>query len=337
MRGRVRDRVGLVRVLRTPGPARGMRGFTNGGNACFLNAALQCLLYTPQLSNYFLSECPGDDLLKKRVNACAVAQEFTTLVRALWTTPPDAPLNSGPFRAALAKVHKTFGNKMMQHDAHEALVAVLHTLHDALAKTGKIPESLAAPHVHLDSWSAHNRANYSFLTELFQGQLRATVAGPRYVSTTYDHFWDVSLAIDGTTASLGQALARYLEPTAVEGYKTPEGEYITATVTREVVYFPLVLVVHLKRFDNRRNKLDKFIAYDVDVDLPFAGNQVAHYTLFAVCLHSGDVAGGHYAAMCETHGRWWYLDDESARPVDDLNSIIQRDAYVLLYRRKGGF
>ncbi len=313
-----------------------MRGLLNAGNTCYLNAALQCVLYVPQLTNYFLSPCANDDLLKKRLNACAVANEYAALVRALWGTPPTEPLSSEALRVALAKVHKTFGNATMQHDAHEALVALLHTLHDALAKTSPIQESLAAPHVHLDSWNAHNKGNYSFLTELFQGQMRVTVAGPGYVSTSYDHFWDLSLAVDGMTGSVAQAVARHLEPTTVDGFKQGD-EYITVDITRQFVYLPLILVVHLKRFDNRRNKLDKFVDYAVDMDVPFAGSQVAHYQLFAVCLHSGDVAGGHYAAMCESHGRWFYLDDASAQPVQDLNAIIQRDAYVLLYRRKSVF
>jgi ubiquitin C-terminal hydrolase len=307
-----------------------MRGLKNAGNACYLNAALQCLLYAPQLTNYFLSECPDADTQRKRVNACSLATEYAALVHALWRSA-TAPLDPEPVRVALAKIHKSFGNRVQQHDAHEALVALLHVLHDALAKTAPIAESVAEPCVHLDSWHAHNKGNYSYLTEVFQGQMRVDVAGPGYSSTTYEHFWDLSLAIDGGTASVAQGIARYLEPHRVDGYRHDDA-YISVDVVRTFTYLPLVLVVHLKRFDNRRNKIDKFVDYAVDMDI---GD--ARYTLFAVCLHSGDVARGHYAAMCESHRMWFYLDDESCKTVEDMNSIIQRDAYILVYRKNPDF
>ena len=38
--------------------------------------------------------------------------------------------------------------------------------------------------------------------------------------------------------------------------------------------------------------------------------------------------------MCaEVQGRWFALDDASARPMPDVNDVIQRDAYMLLYKR----
>lgn len=307
-----------------------MRGLRNTGNACYLNAALQCLLYSPQLTNYFLSEYADADMQRKRVNACSLATEYAGLVRAMWRSE-TAPLDPEPVRLALSKIHKVFANRAQQHDAHEALVAMLQVLHDAMAKTARVEESVAEPCVELGPWVAHNKANYSFLTEVFQGQMRVEVAGPGYSSTTYEHFWDLSLAIDGSTSSVPQAIARYMEPHTVDGYRH-EDAYISVDITRTLTYLPLVLVVHLKRFDNRRTKIDKFVDYAVDMDI---GD--SRYTLFAVCLHSGDVAGGHYAAMCESHGRWFYLDDDSARQVTDLNSIIQRDAYVLMYRKSPDF
>jgi ubiquitin C-terminal hydrolase len=324
-----------------------MRGLLNSGNACYLNAALQCLLHTPPLANYFMSDCAQEDASRRRVNARAVAAEFAALARAMWRPadpPPDedpaAALDPAGVLAALAKVHRAFGNRTMQHDAHEALMALLGTLHDAQDRTPRLVDSPAERHVHLESWAAHTKGKggYSFLTEVFQGQMRVRVTGPGYSSTTYEHFWDLSLAVDGRTSSVQQAIARHLEPAVIDGYKhgdDDEARLITVDVRREFTHTPLVLVAHLKRFDAALCKLDKFVDYTVDMDVPLAGGQTAQYTLFAVCMHSGAVAGGHYTAMCEAGGRWTYIDDAAARPVDDLNSLIQKDAYMLLYRRRG--
>lgn len=322
-----------------------MKGFANAENSCFLNAALQCLLYAPQLTNYCLSPCPEDDMQHKRVNACTLASEYVSLAKAYWLAPivPGEALNPEPLRSALAKLSRGLANRRQQHDAHEAMMAVLQGLHAAFARTEHVRESMAEPHVDMPAWKANNKNNYSILTEMFQGQMRVDVSGPAggdggegYRSTAYEHFWDLQLAVDGA-ASLSAALARFLEPQAVDGYRHADA-YIRVDVTRHITYAPLLLVVHLKRFDNRRKKIDKFVDYSVELDVPVGPRGITcRYALFAACLHSGEATSGHYAAMCEAHGRWFYLDDAASREVTDMNSIIQRDAYVLLFRKQPDF
>lgn len=312
-----------------------MKGLLNSEASCFLNAALQCLLYVPQLTNYCLSPCPSEDAQPKRVNACSLASEYVALVKAYWTQPADGPLDPEPVRAALAKVSRTLANRRQQHDAHEAMMAVLQGLHAAFAKTAPVGESLAEQRVDLPAWRQHNKNNYSILTEIFQGQICTAVDGEGYASQTHEHFWDVSLAVDGSTASVATALARHLETQSVDGYKHGDA-YIGVSVSRTITYAPLVLIIHLKRFDNRRKKIDKFVDYSVKLAVPTRQGP-APYSLCAVCMHGGDAGSGHYAAMCEAHGQWFYVDDATSRPIDDLNTLIQRDAYVLVYRKLPDF
>lgn len=316
-----------------------MRGFRNLGDTCYLNAALQCLLHAPQMSNYFLSEHVTDDLQRKRLNACAVAAEYAALTLSYWRPrdspgEPPPPLDPSALRAALAKVHRPFGRPGPQ-DAHEATVVLLKTLHEALARTRSVRQGVAAPHVDAGSWDAHNKGNYSILTEIFQGQLECVVAGEGYRSVTHQHFWDLTLAVDDV-GSVPAAVTRYLTPETVSGYRLDDGRDATVTVRRSFVYLPLVLVVCLNRFDARRMKCDKFVNYDVELDLSSTTprNATYRYALFAVCLHSGDrAADGHYSALVEHRGAWRYANDESCTPVTDPNALIQRDAYVLFYKR----
>lgn len=319
-----------------------MKGLRNLGNTCYFNAALQCLLHAPQLTNYFLSAegCVHEDLQRKRLNACAVATEYAALVAGYWRDPPPGAaggLDTAPLRAAVAKIHRAFAREQ-QHDAHEAMLVLLRCLHDALAKTRPVTQSLAAPHVDAAAWDQESRAaGYSILTEIFQGQVEVGVASGAagYANTTHQHFWDLSLPVDAAS-SVQQAIQKFLQPEGVEGYRLDDGRTVDVTLTKTPLWLPLVLIVHLKRFDaSRRRKIDKFVDYPVDLDLSGAvrSNAPCRYSLFAVCLHSGDLASGHYSALCEVHGRWHHVNDAAATPVDDLNALIQRDAYVLLYKK----
>ncbi len=59
----------------------------------------------------------------------------------------------------------------------------------------------------------------------------------------------------------------------------------------------------------------------------------ASYELFAVCFHRGSSTHGHYTMCGEAMGHWFYIDDEVSKQMHDINHVIQRDAYILLYKR----
>ena len=303
-----------------------MKGLGNEGQSCWLNATLQALLHTPALTMYFLEGLQSDDLLKKRINACAVANAYAALTQTYWRSPEPRPATK-PLLAAFVKVHRSFGGGGQQ-DAHEALTLLLRSVHDALAKTARIDPSLVTGH-DAAAWAAYLKADgYSILSEIFVGQLESVSSDDgRDRTPTYDQFWGLSLSVHDCV-SVPQAIQKYLRDETIEN----------CTVSKTFSYLPLVLVIHLKRFDNATNKIDKFVDYSTELDLTSCvrGNP-AHpfrYDLFAVVLHAGNASGGHYTALTEHLGRWEFADDASVRPLDSMNSIIQKDAYMLFYKKR---
>lgn len=306
-----------------------MKGLLNNGNTCYLNAALQCLLYSPPLVNYVLAGLAEADLHKKRINACAVASEFVSLAKSYWTRPDPPALDPRPLWAAMCKLHKPFANNH-PHDAHEALALALKYLHDALARTPRVAGSIAAQHVVSEPWEASlAKDGYSMIAEMFQGQLECAVSdGAGYHSLSYEHFNGLSLDLDGC-ATVPQAIAKFLAPTDIDDFKLPSGAGARVTQTKRLVYAPLILVVHLKRFDARGHKVDRFVDYSTTLDLQQHGPGAGQYALFAACMHRD----GHYVAVCEANGRWFLLDDAAVSELP-VNSVVQKDAYVLLYKKK---
>lgn len=297
-----------------------MKGLTNLGNTCYLNAALQCLVHVPGLTNYVLSGWAEKDVSKKRINACALATAYAEMTKAYWGAPEPGVVDPRPVWTALAKLHKPFANAK-PHDAHEALVLLLKHLHDALARTPRIDPSLAYRRVDREAWDAHVEAEgYSILTELVRGQMRCTVAAGAYRSDTYEHF--VGLTLDGP----GVDPAACLRPTTIPDFVASPGAAPTAaTQTKRLVYAPLVLVLHLKR--PRENRATAPTAAPFSVVLgPDA------YELFAACL----LADGHYTAVCEAGGTWRHMDDDAVAEVDaaTVARMLADRAYVLLYKKR---
>ena len=59
------------------------------------------------------------------------------------------------------------------------------------------------------------------------------------------------------------------------------------------------------------------------------------FDLFAVAYHIRKVCYGHYYAICyNIITKKWYKFEDSIVSEVNLNEIVNKDAYVLLYRRR---
>lgn len=328
-----------------------MKGLTNLGSTCYLNTALQCLLYCPPLTNYALSGLAVNDLNKKRLNAGALASEYLALANRYWTaSEPGAeghPLDTTALHAALSKLHRPFGATDTPHDCHEALCLLLRHLHDALSKAPRAKPAPSDGLVAADAWEEHlARTGYSLLTDMFQGQLECSVATqephPQHrhgggvgagasVSVTHEQF--MGLSLDARDASsVDRALKAYLEPTAVTVTTGSDARACPGVLTKKLLFCPLVLVLHLNRLDDAGRKMDKYVDYTTELDLRHLGPGGGMYRLFAVAFHAGD----HYTAACEVRDRWYLLDDATASEIP-VNDVIRNQACLLLYKKTNGW
>lgn len=311
-----------------------MKGLPNVGHTCYFNAALQCLLYCANMTNYFLAGADAQDACKKKKLASALGLAYGEMARDYWRRGGVGTADPAAVREAFVKACRGFAPQR-QHDAHEAMVCLLDRLHDGLSRLKPGAAAVAAcPGVRGDAWAADLKGSCSVVSEVFRGQVEQTVRAEGYTSTTCDHFTSLSLAVKDAT-SLSQCLQRHMADETVPDFKVGDRQ-VAARLTRRFTYLPRILVIHLKRFDSTGAKIDRFIDYPAELDMgeytaPECGR---HYQLFAVCLHRGaEAGGGHYAALGEVKGVWFEMDDDSARRLEDINNVIQRDAYVLLYRR----
>jgi ubiquitin C-terminal hydrolase len=125
----------------------------------------------------------------------------------------------------------------------------------------------------------------------------------------------LELPIPSHEATLEDCLNSYLSPEEV----TLEGKTVSKTTT--FLYLPPILVVTLKRFNERGLKNPAHITLPERLTLLDSG-----YELTAVCNHQGGLNGGHYTA-CLKKGTWWSVDDDVVTPCANPT----KNAYCCIY------
>ena len=118
----------------------------------------------------------------------------------------------------------------------------------------------------------------------------------------------------------------------------------------EIYRAPNILIVQLKRFDcktenlyqgllkNKKNdSLVIFPIQNLDISkyvVEENSRKDSLYDLCAISQHYGSLSSGHYTAFCKNGGEWYNFDDEKVSKIVNINQIISKGAYILIFRKK---
>lgn len=278
-----------------------MLTFENNSNRCWFNAAIQAVLHIPQISNLMRDDIFEKILVKKRKNSSDFAVELSRIAQEYWSTfKHEKVINIDALFEIFVKINRNFGGKKM-YDATEAFLAILETLDGAFVAKEPLPLPEKA---NLDSWNEHiNKTKSSFLSDILLGQSKRVYKD----ETSYEHFSALTLSKPSVEAG-------------IEDYLHDED----TGITREFTKLPLILPIIFQKSADKN-----FVHYETSMTV---GD--TEYTLFTVMLHAGNQAGGHWVSMGANAGVWSLFDDSKCTRIFDLNTLIQKDAVLLLYKKK---
>ena len=112
-------------------------------------------------------------------------------------------------------------------------------------------------------------------------------------------------------------------------------------IKKQIYKSPYYLILQLERFRNKgatkksMAKNDTLIEYSQSLDLKDfvigPDKEKSEYTLYGVALHKKTLNGNHNYAYCKSFDDWILYDDTN---LERLDSLINKDAYLLFYKRK---
>ncbi|KAK9986505.1 hypothetical protein SO802_031456 [Lithocarpus litseifolius] len=184
----------------------GLTGLQNLGNTCFMNSAIQCLVHTPELVDYFLGDYPKEINYDNPLGMKGeLALAFGDLLRKLWA-PGARPVAPRMFKSKLTNFAPQFSG-YNQHDSQEFLAFLLDGLHEDLNRVKCKPyieakglEDRPDEEAAEEYWKNHLARNDSIIVDSCQGQFRSTLICPlcKKVSVTFDPFMYLSLPLPST-------------------------------------------------------------------------------------------------------------------------------------------
>lgn len=327
----------------------GLCGIKNFGNTCWLNSSIQCLIKTNLMNEFFIN------LDKKRYlsNDTILSKEWIRLINGYYEE--NCIISPLSFFKSIIKSASTNGyifDFFRQNDVHEFITFFIDSLHEELKHkvsitiSGNIKNELDKMAFNaMKDWKIYFKNNYSKIIDIFYGQLVSQIKvinNEQIKSYSYNPINIFSLPIPNKeNINIYDCFDLFTENQILDKenkWKNDEdNKYYDVIKSLKVWKFPNILIVHLKRFNNNKKKINSFIDVPINnLDLRkycigYDKNK-SIYTLYGICNHIGTQNSGHYYSYCNFNNNWVKFDDTSVTKIDD-DKIITKNAYLLFFKK----
>ena len=334
---------------------KGLTGLANLGNTCFLNSTLQCLSHTYELNHFLDKDKDGYKERMNRVPESLILYEWDKLRKLMWSE--NCVIQPGGFLQAVQRVARikdlALFTGYLQNDAEEFLRFIIDCFHSSLKREVKMSISGSAKS-NQDKTAVEcykmmqnmYRKEYSEFIKIFYGIHVSKVQSLEsdYNNITPEPFFNLQIEI-GLIKTLEGCLDKYTAEETLEhkiDVSNDNEEKKLESAKKKIQFWnlPDILVITLKRFDNRQRKNKVFIDFPLE-NLNMSKYVIGYdkesyvYDLYGVCNHSGGTRGGHYTAFIKNANNKWYLfNDTSVTEISDKNKIKSTQAYCFFYRKK---
>ena len=335
---------------------KGIVGLTNIGNTCYGNATLQAIRHQVDFTIFLLQENHKKILDKKEPNEKTILLEkYSDLVHAMWKTEHSYEKTHDFWSSMIPSAMKAGFEQFrfpQAHDAHEFLVFLLDTFHEALANPVKMvikDTTKGQAKEALEFWKKSFEKIYSPFVDLVFGLQRKSICCSecKKESVTWETLNMFKVSVPKLTSSTNPV--ELLDLMASEGSSESIEDYscdscspkrTKADITHTMWRLGNWVIVVLKRIENNGRRINT----PVNIPLTTTFERIFHssspersgkdkYQLFATINHHGSAGGGHYTAQAKhpVTGEWVFYDDERTSSIQE--PTLDPSVYIVMFRR----
>lgn len=240
-----------------------MKGFSNDGNTCYFNTALQCLLHTPVLSNYYMR--------KPYEGECAFTQFYSNFVKDYWMNG-QSQLCVKPLLSKFREKFPRFKTRE-QHDVQEAILCIIDIL----------------------------ECSCPFIKPWFYGKKHQETIWPGGKSTSEEPF-SVHL-VTSNGKNLRDMLEKSMDWSVLENFEDTEGKIHNVATTRSrFSELPQILMISFDRKSHIKIIetiiIDSFEYNLVATALHEGDQNDGHYVSFVKCRNRWHFINDHDIKQC---------------------------------------